>query len=680
MSGSAIRASARVCTTRRIAAAALTALLACTQAGAQVPQPPLPPDPPPRELPEVDALDAAAAAAAPADDAALAAYVDGLVAGVMAREGIPGMLVSVVRNDRTLLAQGYGMAQLEPARPANGESTLFRIGSVSKTFTYTALMQLVEQGRVALEDPIDQHLPPHLRVPDQGFGQPIRVRHLLTHTAGFEDTALGHLFKDDPAKVESLDDYLVRWRPHRVRAPDTYAVYSNYSVALLGALVAHVSGTGFESYIEQHLTGPLGMAHTTFREPLEGDDSRRIDPQLGALIAAGYERERGAFVPGRFEHVAHAAPAGAVSTSAADMARWMRMHLNEGVLEGTRVLGEDSARSMREVLFTNAEGASGVAHGFLTEQIGGHFSYGHGGATLYFHTAMLLLPELEAGVFVSANSGNARLAVRDTARLIALRLLPPATAPAAVAPALSAVELQRYAGRYASNRRPYRSVEKLLLAPGGSAEVSVGADASLRVASAGGVVRYLPTGPNTFRAAEGDQRLVFITGNDGSVTGMVTDPAISVLERVNAWQSTPTLALLLTAATALSIGRVIGALRRHRLAPVHAPRPGLAVVKVLAVLDAMTWLAFIGTAIAAVVAMLGQGNALLFDYPSQLLVVALALATAAAVLTAFEVLALVPVWRSRWRAWPKLRYTLAVLVLAATVAAMWQWNLVGMHV
>lgn len=683
MSRSILRAGRRL---RRWPALAMLALASCAAVGQDL-APPLPtPEPAATPASEaVDLVDGLQAETAPALDAGaasadrFAAYVEGLVGATLVREGIPGMLVAVVRDDRVLLARGYGLAAVDPPRPADGGQTLFRIGSVSKTFTYTAAMQLVEQGRIGLDDPVDQHLPPHLRLPDEGFEQPVRVRHLLTHTAGFEDSALGHLFKDDPARVETLDDYLRRWRPHRVRAPDTHAVYSNYGVALLGALVAHVSGTSFESYIEQHVTGPLGMAHTTFREPLGTDDARRIDPRLAGLIAQGYQRKDGAFVPGGFEYVAHAAPAGAASASAADMARWMRVHLAEGALEGTRILGEDTARTMRSILFANADGASGIAHGFLTETVGGEFAYGHGGATLYFHTAMLLLPEHELGVFVSANSDNARLAVRDLARLLALRLLPDGATPASPAAILSSGELERYRGRYASNRRPYRSAEKLLLLPGGMAEVWPGEDGSLRVASASGVVRYLPTGPNSFRAAESEQRLVFETAADGGVTGFVADPGIAVMQKLGPIEDPNTLALLLTAAVAIAIGRVVGALRRRRTTPANAPRRGLLAVKVLSVLSAIAWLAFAGTAIAAVVAMLGQGNALLFTYPSRGFLLALALATAAAVLTGLEVLALVPVWRSRWNAWPKLRYTLAVLVLVASVALMWQWNLLGMR-
>src|SRR5690606_17332947 len=107
-------------------------------------------------------------------DAELAAFADGLVRGVLARDRIPGMVVAVVDRVGSRLVQGYGFARLDPPLPADGERSLFRIGSVSKTFTYVLAMQLVEQGRIHLDDPIDLHLPPPLRVPDDGFAQPLR--------------------------------------------------------------------------------------------------------------------------------------------------------------------------------------------------------------------------------------------------------------------------------------------------------------------------------------------------------------------------------------------------------------------------------------------------------------------------------------------------------------------------
>jgi CubicO group peptidase (beta-lactamase class C family) len=617
--------------------------------------------------------------AAPAGSADLEAFADGLVRGVLARDHIPGMVVAVVDRGGNRLVRGYGLARVDPPVPADGATTLFRIGSVSKTFTYTLAMQLVEQGRIHLDDPLDLHLPPPLRVPDDGFAQPVRVRHLLTHTAGFEDTVLGHLFEREPEAVLPLDEYLQRWRPRRVRAPDSAAVYSNYGVALLGALAAHVAAQPFEALVEQRLTGPLGMAHTSFREPGIGH-GRALDPELAAQLATGYRWEDGAFVAGAFEHIAHGAPAGSASASAADMARWMRLHLDGGTLEGVEVLDAATALRMREVLFANAEGVSGLAHGFLTEQVAGNFVYGHGGATLNFHTAMALVPEHGIGVFVSANAAHARQPVREVARQLLLRLLPvPPPPPPAVA--LSPAELARYAGLYASNRRPYRSAEKLLLGATATAGVRAGGDGALRVDMGPRSVRFLPTGPASFRSAEDDQRLVFLTAPDGDVIGFVADPGIQVMEKLSLPERPDTLALLLTAMALLSALRLLAPLRRRRGPVMHAPeRPGLAGVKALAIASALAWLGFAAAAIVAVLSMLGQGDALIYTHPTRPFLVALALASAAAAMTLLEAVALVPVWGGRWRVSAKLRYSGVVVLGVVTVVVMWQWNLVGMKV
>src|SRR5690606_3876952 len=202
--------------------------------------------------------DAAQAPAAPraidADD--LSAYVDGLVDAAMRRDGIAGVTVAIVDREGPLLLRGYGLAAQSPRRAVDAAGTLFRIASISKTFTYLLALQLVDQGRLDLDDPVNDHLPPALALPDDGY-PPVRVRHLLTHTAGFEDTAMGHLFVDRPERVLPMADYLQRHRPRRVRPPGTVAVYSNYSVALLGAMLAQVTGTGFDALAGQRLFGPM---------------------------------------------------------------------------------------------------------------------------------------------------------------------------------------------------------------------------------------------------------------------------------------------------------------------------------------------------------------------------------------------------------------------------------------
>jgi hypothetical protein len=451
------------------------------------------------------------------------------------------------------------------------------------------------------------------------------------------------------------------------------AVYSNYGIATLGAVVAHVSGMPFIDYVEQRLTGPLGMARATFREPLAASDPRALDPALAADIATGYQRRAGAFEAGPFEFIAHGAAAGGMSATASDMARWMRMHLNAGVLDGVRVLPEPVALSMREVLFRNAPQAGGIAHGFLTHPLGAQETWGHGGATLYFHSGMLMLPARGIGVFASSNTDNARGPVAEFSRMVLERLLADAP-PAAPAP-LASVDVARYEGVYRSNRRAYSTVEKLFLGLGGDATVTAAADGSLRISAGGDTTRWLPVATGVFQEAEGPARLQFLAGPDGQPDRYVSGYGIAVMERVHVLDGAALLLSLCGIALLVALGRVWRSFRKPRRGA--DPRPGLLLPKMLALLAALAWIAFGAVFGTAAISMAGEGSAVVFTYPSTLLLAGLWLALAAAVATALELVALPAVWRGGWRAWPKVRHTVAVLLFAAAAAVLWRWHVVG---
>ena len=215
--------------------------------------------------------------------AELAAFVDGQVAEAMRRQHIAGVTVSVVQNGQVLLKKGYGFARLSPPRPVDPDRTLFRLGSISKTFTWIVLMKEVEAGRVRLDQPANLYLPEGDRVRDQGFDRPVRLIDLMAHTAGFEDRSLGHRIEDDPDYVRPLDLFLRQERPRRVRPPGEVATYSDYGAALAGEAAAWVAGSTFERLAEDEIFAPLGMSHTTFREKRP---TKAGLPAITAVIAA----------------------------------------------------------------------------------------------------------------------------------------------------------------------------------------------------------------------------------------------------------------------------------------------------------------------------------------------------------------------------------------------------------
>jgi CubicO group peptidase (beta-lactamase class C family) len=256
------------------------------------------------------------AAPAPLDRARVEAFVDGAVEEAMRADHIAGVAVAVVDRSGVVLTKGYGIASAAPRSPVDA-GTLFRVGSISKTVVWISLMQLAQAGKLGLDDPINAHLPAALRIPDEGFSQPIRIRDLMTHQAGFEDSILGQI-THDPASLTPLDAFLASHRPHRVRAPAILSVYSNYGATLGGAIVAQVSGQDWQTYAEEHVLRPLGMASASYREPYSPALAAAkglaapMPPAVAARVSDGFEWKDGAFAPQRWEYVYDAAPAGAL--------------------------------------------------------------------------------------------------------------------------------------------------------------------------------------------------------------------------------------------------------------------------------------------------------------------------------------------------------------------------------
>jgi CubicO group peptidase (beta-lactamase class C family) len=624
---------------------------------------------PAMELPEVESAERA-----DPDQARLEAFVDGVVEAFRQRDRIAGITVGIARGGRPVLLRGYGYARLDPAEPVDPGRHLFRIASVSKTFTYVAAMQLVEQGRLSLDDVVNERLPERLRVPDDGYPEPIRIRHLLTHTAGYEDLALGHLFVRDPAAVLPADEYLVRHRPRRVRPPGREAVYSNYSVALLGAVVAHVSGMPFEDYAERHLFGPLGMARTTLREP-GLRDARRLDGPLAEDLATGFAREAGRFVAKPIEHIAQTAAAGGASSTAPDMLRFAAALLGDGALDGGRILGPDTNARLREVLFANAEGLNGLAHGFITDRVGPHDTFGHGGATLYFHSNLVLVPTLDLAVFVSTNTATGRrFAAEFPVRLVEF-LDPAARPPAPGGAAATREDLGRYAGSYLSNRRPWRSPDALVLSLSGAiTQVQSTADA-LIVASPIETLRYLPDGPNRFREDGGHRRVAFLVDDGGRVRALAAPSGVLVSDRIGFFGHPQAVVIGVLGAVLIAVASLVRLVRASRRRPVA--RPDALLPQFVAALASLVWILFAVVAGAALTTFATLGDETLFAYPTRAWQVALLIAPVAALFTLVQVLMLPWVWRSRWRGFSKALHTLGVLWLAVTVWLLWRWNLLG---
>ena len=285
---------------------------------------------------------------------------------------IAGAVVAVTVGDKVVFQKGYGYADVDKRQPVDPETTMFRVGSITKTFTWTAVMQLVEQGKLDLNTDVNKYLK-DFQVPAT-FSQPVTLKDCMTHTPGFEDSVIG-LFAHKADAVKPLAQVLHEQFPMRVRPPGVLASYSNHATALSGLVVATVAGKTWEEYVEESILKPLGMQHTLVRQPAKD--------KLPANMSKGYKWEGGRFKEVGFEYIADA-PAGTMAASAGDIARFLIAHLNDGQYHGKQILKPETARRMREPLFRSDPKVDAMCYGFWEQHENGQRILQHGGATLVF--------------------------------------------------------------------------------------------------------------------------------------------------------------------------------------------------------------------------------------------------------------------------------------------------------
>jgi CubicO group peptidase (beta-lactamase class C family) len=489
---------------------------------------------------------APAALAAPMELSAetVEALVDAVVQGQLDASGIPGATVAVVLGGDVVLATGYGVANVEDGRPVDAD-TLFRIGSIGKLITFTAVMQLVEQGLLDLDADIasylDFELPRTLEYhPFRGDPGPITLAHLLTHTAGFEDARGGYSL--DASEVPSLADAMRDRMPMRIFRPGEAIAYSNYGAALAGYIVERVSGQPFARYVEEHVFAPLSMDRSTFAQPLPPDLAPHL-ARASRVIDGELQRDRFVFTA--------MTPAGSTSTTANDMARFMLAHLGDG----GGVLAPETLEAMHVRQFGHHPRLDGMGYGFVERTVNAQRVLFHGGDIFSYQSGLFLLPEHDLGLFVSYTGGS--YAEPLTLFHTLLDTFFPVPAAATSEQAAGAAERSRaYVGEYQANRRSYSSDESLLglmeamlvrVAPSGLLAVSVLGETSYFAESEPGVYTAFRPDHSVFPYGALNT-LVFTEGASGR-TMLVTDGKVSY--EAAPWYRTTGVTLLAVGGTAL---------------------------------------------------------------------------------------------------------------------------------
>ena len=606
----------------------------------------------------------------------LEAFFDGVVAAHLKYNPMAGATLSVVKDGEILLAKGYGYADLEKQVKVDPAQSLFRPGSTSKLFTWTAVMQLVEQGKLDLDADVNQYIP-DFKIPAT-YDQPITLRNIMTHTAGLEDGALGYLFAKDATKLIPLGESLAAHIPARVRPPTTdfgndgtNASYSNWATALAGHIVASVSGEPFDDYVRMHIFEPLGMNSSTFAEPLP--------PELAPRMATGYQFKEGRLKPHDFEFVHNFGPAGSLSSTATDMANFMIAHLNEGEFNGQRILKQETARLMHSRQFQASPYLNGSGLGFYETWVNGRRWIGHGGDMIAFHTDFLLMPEEKVGIFVSYNSSNELapyVARRDLLRAFMDRYYP-AKLPQLKAPADFKERAAKYAGTYRGNRASSTKFERAFGLTSAGTRVAPTDDGKLLIQNIlfPGISYWIEVAPNVFREENGDAMIAFVEGEGGRITHLVNPFTFIGAHKLPA-TGAPTFHWLVLGFGLLCFVVAIVSALRHWKADAAAPA-GARRARRLAALNALLQFAFLATMVGAVA---GGIDVLIYELPKAIYV-ALTFPLLAIPVTLAVAWLAAQAWRNGW--WTRYGRVQYSVIALASLAFLWSlnyWNLLGFKI
>lgn len=448
------------------------------------------------------ALSASAAVAAQAQSSALAQRLDSIAGAPVKAGNVAGMAVAVVKGRDTLLMKAYGFADIENQVPATPQ-TVFRIGSVTKQFTSGAVMQLVEQGKVSLDDDMSKYIP---KYPTRG--RKITVRQLLNHTSGIPSyTDVGPQFGAVMRSDLSHDSLVALISPNALMfEPGSHFYYNNTGYFMLGMLIEQVSGKPYGQYLAEKIFTPNGMTGTTYC------DTRKIIPKR----AAGYDRTPQGLVNTGFLSMELPYAAGSLCSTVGDLVAWSNQLSSGGIV---------SAASFKEMT-TPVKLTSGrpmnYGFGLTADTLGGRRVVQHGGGINGFISSLVTVPEEGLVVAVLANTSPAPSDAVANALARAVLGLPAASPPGPPKDvALGAEERARYVGTYELTRPDGSKVPVKVYEENGQLMAQPEGQRAARLMNQGG---------NTF-IAQGGGRIMFDVVN-GKAVGFVQGGGSRALEAV----------------------------------------------------------------------------------------------------------------------------------------------------
>ncbi|MBV8882842.1 MAG: serine hydrolase [Chroococcidiopsidaceae cyanobacterium CP_BM_RX_35] len=470
----------------------------------------------------------------PNDPKELEAFIDQFFAKYEA-EQIPGKVFVLVKDGSIFLSKGYGYANIEQLTPVIPSKTLFRVGSLSKLFTATAVMQLAEQGKLRLNDDINRYLK-QFHVENNSF-EPLTSAHLLTHTDGFDVAWTIGAATHCQSPLPSLERFLSQNLPQRVRSPGKLYVYGDAGMALAGYLVQVLSGAPFTQYINQNILQPLDMHHSSFQQPLP--------PELESNLAVGYEDKNATLQKTPFT-CGKSVPSIALSATATDMAHFMIAHLQGGHYGKMQLLNETTVQDMHRQHFTNfpsLPAAAGSAYGFYERFQNHQRAIEHGGSIYGYTSQLFLMPEQNLGFFVAYNKED-KVELRENLieQFLDHYYPEPKNKNSPPHPQLSTQfqqQAQELNGNYRFVRYPQHSFAKLwaiLFGPRPDLRLRSNSDGTLTLLPIG--TKWVQVKPLLLQYLDGKSYLRFWQDNQGQITNVSLSKYVFVTYEKLLWYET----------------------------------------------------------------------------------------------------------------------------------------------
>ncbi len=354
--------------------------------------------------------------------------------------GVPGLSIAVVYDQEIVWSKGYGYSDLETKTPAT-PLTVYRIGSITKLFTSTAILQMRDQGKLRLDDPVSMYLP-WFAVPNPFPDAPeITIRQLLTHTSGLSREAdfpywTDHIFPTRAELADSVPEQDV------INPPETTYHYSNLGMSLLGEIVTQVSGQPWAVYVQENILTPLAMLSS----------STAPDDELIERMATPYQIEGpdGTRISMEYYDAGAIAPAGGIVSTVEDLGRFTSLQFRGGPAGDDQILKGSTLREMQRVHWVYDSFSGGRGLGFAVNRRNGKIFVGHGGSIGGDVTNLLMVPDEKIAVIVAINADNGSplTVARQAYAIFAPPILAATSKPSPPKPEAEP-SWQRYVGLYA---------------------------------------------------------------------------------------------------------------------------------------------------------------------------------------------------------------------------------------